>query len=75
VYLGKNDINSDPNSGIRRNDVLDAQQGIHRFERDQYFFNTSQATAQNMEVSFNWEKQEVAGIGHHAQLMANDALR
>jgi hypothetical protein len=75
VHLGKNDTNSDPNSGIRRNDVVDAQQGIHRFERGQYFFNTSQATAQNMEVSFNWEKHEVAGIGHQAQLMANDALQ
>ena len=28
-----------------------------------------------MEVTFNWEKQEVAGIGHQAQLMANDALQ
>ncbi|MGK0325390.1 MAG: hypothetical protein ACJA1D_000731 [Polaribacter sp.] len=28
-----------------------------------------------MEVSFNWEKHEVAGIGHQAQLMANDALQ
>ncbi|MFB1040386.1 MAG: T9SS type A sorting domain-containing protein, partial [Polaribacter sp.] len=75
VHLGKNDTNSDPNSGIRRNAVVDAQQGIHRFERGQYFFNTSQATAQNMEVTFNWEKYEVAGIGHQAQLMANDALQ
>ena len=75
VHLGKNDTNSDSSTGIRRNGVVDAQQGIHRFERGQYFFNTSQATAQNMEVSFNWEKQEVAGIGHQAQLMATDALQ
>ena len=75
VHLGKNDTNSDSSTGIRRNDVVDAQQGIHRFERGQYFFNTSQATAQNMEVTFNWEKHEVAGIGHEAQLMANDALQ
>ena len=75
VHLGKNDTNSDSSTGIRRNDVVDAQQGIHRFERGQYFFNTSQATAQNMEVTFNWEKHEVAGIGHQAQLMANDALQ
>ena len=75
VHLGKNDTNSDSSTGIRRNGVVDAQQGIHRFERGQYFFNTSQATAQNMEVTFNWEKQEVAGIGHQAQLMANDALQ
>ena len=75
VHLGKNDTNSDSSTGIRRNGVVDAQQGIHRFERGQYFFNTSQATAQNMEVTFNWEKHEVAGIGHQAQLMANDALQ
>jgi hypothetical protein len=73
VHLGQND--NDPNSGLRRNAIVDAQQGIHRLERGQYYFNTSQTTAQNMSVTFNWEKHELAGVGHNPQLMANDALR
>lgn len=74
VHLGQDDIN--PNSaGLRHNMVVDNQQGFFRLERGQYFYTTSQATSINMSVSFNWEKQEVAGIGHNAQLMANDALQ
>lgn len=73
VHLGQND--NDPNSGLRRNSVVDGQQGIHRLERGRYYFNTSQATAQNMSVTFNWELHEIAGVGHDPQLMANDALQ
>jgi hypothetical protein len=73
VHLGQNDDN--PNSGLRRNTIVDVQQGIHRLERGQYYFNTSQTTAQSMAVSFNWEKHELPNVGHDAQLMANDALQ
>jgi hypothetical protein len=73
VHLGQND--TDPNSpGLRRNSVVDNQQGIHRLERGQYFFSTSQSTAQGLNTAFNWEKHEAAGIGHDAQQMANAAL-
>jgi len=73
VHLGQNDNN--PNSGLRRNAVVDAQQGIHRLERGQYYFTTSQTTATNMSATFNWEKHEVVDVGHDPQLMANDALQ
>ncbi|MDB9720891.1 T9SS type A sorting domain-containing protein [Winogradskyella sp.] len=73
VHLGQND--NDPNSGLRRNAVVDAQQGIHRLERGQYYFNTSQNVASNMGVPFNWELQELSNVGHNPQLMANDALQ
>jgi hypothetical protein len=73
VHLGQND--NDPNSGLRRNSVVDAQQGIHRLERGRYYFNTSFSKAQNMSLTFNWEKQELANVGHDPQLMANDALQ
>lgn len=73
VHLGQND--NDPNSpGLRHNAVVDNQQGLHRLERGQYFFNTSQAEAQNQSATFNWEKHEVPNVGHDPQLMANDAL-
>lgn len=73
VHLGQNDDN--PNSGLRRNAVVDAQQGIHRLERGQYYFNTSQTKAQSMAESFNWEKHVLPNVGHDPQLMANDALQ
>jgi hypothetical protein len=73
VHLGQN--HNDPNSRLRRNAVVDAQQGIHRLERRQYYFNISQNRAQTLSVTFNWEKHELAGVGHNPQLMANDALR
>lgn len=74
VHLGKNDNN--PNAGgLRRNSVVDNQQGIHRFERGNYFFNTSEATANTMNATFNWEKVEVANVAHNGQQMANNALQ
>lgn len=74
VHLGLND--TDPNnSGLRHNTVVDAQQGLNRLVRGQYFFTTSQTTAQIMNVSFNWEKKEIANIGHDGQKMANDAVK
>jgi hypothetical protein len=73
VHLGQDD--NDPNApGLRRNAVVDNQQGIHRLERGQYFFSTSQTEAQNLNVNFNWEKHEVPNVDHNPQLMANDAL-
>ena len=74
IHLGTND--TDPNSpALRHNDILDAQQGLNRYVRGQYFFNTSQTTSTDIRLPFNWEKHEVTGIGHNAQLMANDALQ
>jgi hypothetical protein len=74
VHLGLNDTN--PNSAdLRHNTVVDNQQGTFRLIRGRYFFNTSQVKTQSMTVPFKWEKQEVAGVGHDAQLMARDALK
>ena len=74
VHLGLDDI--DPNSsGLRHNTTVDNQQGLYRLERGRYFFTKSQSISNILNYSFNWEKQEVAGVGHDAQLMANDALK
>jgi hypothetical protein len=74
VHLGLND--TDPNSaGLRHNTTVDNQQGLFRLERGRYFFNKSQSISQTLSYAFNWEKQEVIGVGHDAQLMANDALK
>jgi hypothetical protein len=73
IHLGLDDTDPD-SAGLRHNTIVDNQQGLNRLVRGQYFFNTSQSTANNMTTPFNWEKYEVSGIGHNAQLMANDAL-
>ena len=74
VHLGLND--TDPNSaGLRHNTTVDNQQGLFRLERGRYFFDKSQTISQTLNYSFNWEKHEVIGVGHEAQLMANDALK
>lgn len=74
IHLGQND--NDPNApGLRRNSIVDNQQGIHRLERGQYFFSTSETEALNQNYTFNWEKYEVPKVGHNGQLMANDALQ
>ena len=74
IQLGTNDNN--PNAGgLRRNTVVDNQQGIHRFERGNYFFNTSKTTAENLNTTFNWQKVEVPNVAHNGQQMANNALQ
>ena len=74
VHLGQDD--TDPNApGLRHNMVVDDQQGTFRLERGQYYFETSQTTAENLNADFNWEKHEIANIGHQAHLMANDAFQ
>lgn len=73
VHIGTSD--TDPNSaGLRHNSTVDNQQGVNRYVRGNYFFSTSQTTAQQLNATFTWEKDEVANVGHNGQLMANDAL-
>lgn len=73
VHLGESDTNQN-SSGLRHNTVVDNQQGLNRFVRGNYFFNTSQAEAEDIDVAFNWEIDTVPNVGHNAQQMANDAL-
>ena len=73
VHLGESDTNQN-SSGLRHNTVVDNQQGLNRFVRGNYFFNTSQTEAEDIDVAFNWEIDTVPNVGHNAQQMANDAL-
>ena len=73
VHLGKNDTDENA-AGLRHNTIVDNQQGLHRFERGNYFFTRSNAISQSLNTPFNWEKDEVSGVAHEAQKMANDAL-
>lgn len=76
VHLGRNDNTSSTSAGgPRNNTILNNQQGYSRLARGRYYFETSAAVAQDMNTSFNWEKRELAGVGHNSEAMANDALR
>lgn len=74
IHLGTDD--NDSNSpGLRHNNVVDSQQGNNRYDRGNYFFSTSNSISNQLLLPFNWIKSEIAGVGHQAQLMANDALK
>ena len=74
IHLGLNDTDKNA-AGLRHNTMVDNQQGLYRLVRGRYFFAKSQTVAQTANVPFNWQKYEVNGVGHDAQLMANDALK
>ena len=73
VHLGESDTNPD-SSGLRHNTIVDNQQGLNRFVRGNYFFNTSTDLADDMGIDFNWEIDTVPNVAHNGQQMANDAL-
>ena len=73
VHLGLNDTDPD-SSGLRHNTTVDNQQGLNRLARGRYFFNTSQTISKALNYTYNWQRQEVAGVGHDPQAMANNAL-
>ncbi len=77
LYLHLGDEDTDPSSSsLRHNEVLDDQQGLNRLVRGRYFYENSKTKAESLNVDFNWIKTpEVEGVGHNAQLMANDALQ
>lgn len=73
VHLAEDD--NDPlASNLRHNQIVDDQQGLHRFARGNYFFDTSKTRALNLNSPFNWQKVYVPNTGHDAQAMANAAV-
>ena len=74
IHLGTDDDDSN-SSGLRHNNVVDSQQGDNRYDRGNYFFSTSNSISNQLLLPFNWIKSEIDGVGHQAQLMANDALK
>ncbi len=62
VLVGEAD--KDPNApALRRNDIAD-RQGTTRLARAAYFFQRSQALAQDRGQAFRWEYQTLPGVGH-----------
>ena len=57
-------------SGLRRNDIVDAQQGDNRFERAGHFFNTGG----KIHEKSPWQLIDVPGVGHEGDKMAAAAM-
>ena len=75
IHLAELDTNSNAPS-LRRNEIVDNQQGIERRARGRYFYNVSNKITNNKQIEFNWIKtDEVLNVGHNASEMAQDALR
>lgn len=73
VHLGTSDTN--PNSsGLRHNDIVDNQQGYHRYERGNTFYTFCENLATASGYTFNWTLRGAQGVGHDEAEMASDAV-
>lgn len=72
VLVGEND--DDPNApSLRRNTQAD-QQGDNRFDRGAYFVDQSRMIANASSLPFDWRFQNLPGVGHNFQALANYAI-
>ena len=62
ILLGEKDI--DPNASSLRKTEEAMRQGIHRFERGNYFYNMAKNKASELGVPFNWKLYTVPNVGH-----------
>ena len=73
ILLGEND--TDPNASSLRKTEEAMRQGIHRFERGNYFYNMAKDKAGELGVTFNWKIQTVPNVGHSNSEMAPTAAQ
>ncbi|MCC8153430.1 MAG: succinylglutamate desuccinylase/aspartoacylase family protein [Tannerellaceae bacterium] len=71
LQLGKADTIRE--SYLRKTPEAEAQ-GQNRLERGRYFYKYITQLAADNDWSFNWQKEEVEGVGHHSVRMAGKAL-
>jgi pimeloyl-ACP methyl ester carboxylesterase len=69
VFLGEKD-NAKETKGHLFRDVESDKQGMHRFERGQYFFRKSKELASQLGYKFNWELQVIPNVGHSSTKMS-----
>jgi len=74
LFIGELDNADETGGTLLRSESAD-QQGLHRLERGQYFYHTSQKTANELNAEFNWTLEIVPGIGHDQRKMARAAAR
>lgn len=62
ILLGEND--TDPNDSSLRKTEQAMRQGVHRFDRGNFFYNMAKDKADQLGVTFNWRLQTVPEVGH-----------
>lgn len=62
IQVGENDTDEN-NSGLRHNQHAD-NQGMNRYDRANYFFDTTKSFAQFNSINFNWELHTILNRGH-----------
>lgn len=77
LYIHLAELDTNPNAPpLRRNEIVDNQQGIERRARGRYFYIVSREITNNKQIEFNWIKtDEVLNVGHNSSEMAQDAFR
>ncbi|MEL6917880.1 MAG: hypothetical protein AAFO99_09125, partial [Bacteroidota bacterium] len=72
VFLGELD-NANETGGTFLHSKSANEQGLHRLERGKFFFKTSKAIAEELELHFNWDLVIIPNTGHDHQKMGNAA--
>ncbi|MDT0608139.1 hypothetical protein [Croceitalea rosinachiae] len=72
VFTGELDNEDETGGTLLRSRSADLQ-GLHRFERAKYFFETSKATAKEMQLDFNWKLEIIPDVGHNHRKMGDAA--
>lgn len=68
ILLGE--LDNDPGHSSLRQTVEASAQGLHRFERGNFFFNAAKAKAAAMHIPFNWSLKTVPNAEHQNKQMA-----
>lgn len=66
-------LDTDPNSASLRHNAQADAQGLNRFDRAQYYYETSRDIAIAKSLPFNWQYKSVPNVGHDFGPLANFA--
>jgi len=72
ILLGELDNENEKGGTLLRSKTVDIQ-GIHRYERGNYFYEYSKNKAKDLNAQFNWQIVSVPQTGHNYELMGNAA--
>lgn len=72
LFIGELDNENETGGTLLRSVTAD-KQGLHRFERAQYFYNQAKAIAEEKEFNFNWDLKIIPNVGHNHRKMGDAA--
>lgn len=72
LFLGEKDDANETRGDLRHTLELD-NQGLHRFARGTYFYETSKRIANSSAKEFNWKLEIVSNVGHDFEEMSKAA--